>query len=54
MSADYYRYLGLAEKRRNKIRALHGTGKSIEWLARKFGVSKPRIHQIINSKRTGK
>jgi DNA-binding NarL/FixJ family response regulator len=38
-------------KRNAEIQALHAQGMSIPELARKFGVSEQRIHQILRGRR---
>lgn len=51
---EWDKYLAQADKRREKIRALYVNGMSIEKLAAKFHVSKPRIHQIVGKSKPRK
>lgn len=50
---NYTRFLRAAARRRKAIIAMHAAGKTQSEIARQLGLSRQRVHQIINpQKRT--
>lgn len=45
---NYTRFLRSAARRRQQIIAMHASGKTQSEIARALGVSRQRVHQIIN------